>query len=65
MTNSILIAHAAKYGATAEIATKIGNTLKQAGLAVEALPADQVKDVAAYSTIVLGSAMYARMWRGC
>ncbi len=63
MTNSILVAYATKYGATAEIAAKIGDTLKQAGLSVEVLPADQVKDVAAYSAIVLGSAVYAGMWR--
>lgn len=63
MTNSILVAYATKYGATAEIAAKIGDTLKQAGLSVEVLPADQVKDVAAYSAIVLGSAAYAGMWR--
>ncbi len=63
MTNPILIAYATKYGATAEIAAKIGDTLKQAGLSVEVLPADQVKDIAAYSAIVLGSAVYAGMWR--
>jgi menaquinone-dependent protoporphyrinogen oxidase len=52
MTNPILIAYATKYGATEEIAAKIGDTLKQAGLSVEVLPADQVKDAAAYSAIV-------------
>ena len=63
MPNPILIAYATKYGATAEIAAKIGDALKQAGLSVEVLPADQVKDIAAYSAIVLGSAVYAGMWR--
>ncbi len=63
MTNSILIAYATKYGATAEIAAKIGDTLKQAGLSLEVRPADQVKDIAAYSAIVLGSGVYAGMWR--
>ena len=63
MPNPILIAYATKYGATEEIAAKIGDTLKQAALSVEVLPADQVKDIAAYSAIVLGSAVYAGMWR--
>jgi menaquinone-dependent protoporphyrinogen oxidase len=63
MTNPIVIAYATKYGATEEIAAKIGDTLKQASMSVEVLPADQVKDTAAYSAIVLGSAVYAGMWR--
>lgn len=63
MTDSILIAYATKYGATAEIAQRIGEVLKQAGLTAEVLPADQVKDVANYRAVVLGSAVYAGSWR--
>ena len=63
MTNPILVAYATKFGATAEIAAKIGDTLQQAGWSVDVLPADQVKDAAAYTAIVLGSAVYAGTWR--
>jgi menaquinone-dependent protoporphyrinogen oxidase len=64
MTNSILIAYATKYDATAEIAGMIGEVLRQAGLTADVLPADQVGDVTPYQAVVLGSAVYAGQWRG-
>lgn len=64
MANSILIAYATKYGATAEIAEKIGQVLRQAGLKADVQPADRVTDVTSYSAVVLGSAVYAGQWRG-
>jgi len=64
MTHSVLIAYATKYGATAEIAGKIGEVLQQAGLNVEVLSADKVTDVTSYQAVVLGSAVYAGQWRG-
>lgn len=64
MTNSVLIAYATKYGATAEIAEKIGEVLRQAGLTADVLPADQVGEVNSYTAVVLGSAVYAGQWRG-
>jgi menaquinone-dependent protoporphyrinogen oxidase len=63
MINSILIAYASKYGATAEIAEKIGAVLRQAGLNADVLPADKVGDVTSYTAVVLGSAVYAGQWR--
>jgi menaquinone-dependent protoporphyrinogen oxidase len=63
MNNRVLISYATRYGATAEIAEKIGETLRGAGLDVEVLPVDQVRDVSAYSAVVLGSAVYAGQWR--
>ncbi len=63
MSDKILVAYASKYGATAEIAEKIGATLKQAGLTIEVRLAEQVKDVTPYAAVVLGSAVYAGMWR--
>lgn len=64
MANSILIAYATKYGATAEIAEKIGQVLRQAGLPADVQPADRVGDLTAYKAVVLGSAVYAGQWRG-
>lgn len=63
MNNPILVAYASKYGATAEIAEKIGQTLRSAGLQVDVLPADKVANPAAYDAIVLGSAVYVGGWR--
>ncbi len=63
MSNSILIAYATKYGATAEIAERIGQILRQAGLLVDVQPVDNVSDLAAYKAVVLGSAVYVGQWR--
>jgi menaquinone-dependent protoporphyrinogen oxidase len=63
MNTKALVAYASKYGATKEIAEKIGLVLKEAGLAVDVLPADKVSDLAAYGAVVLGSAVYIGGWR--
>jgi menaquinone-dependent protoporphyrinogen oxidase len=63
MDKKILVAYATKYGATAEIAQKIGQVLTEAGLAVDVLPAGQVRDVQPYGAVVLGSAVYVGAWR--
>jgi menaquinone-dependent protoporphyrinogen oxidase len=60
--NNILVTYASKYGATAEIAEKIGEVLQGAGLKVIVLPADKVKDVTPYEAVVLGSAVYVGNW---
>ncbi len=59
----VLVAYATKYGATAEIAARIGQTLREAGLATDVMPAGQVKDLAPYQAVVLGSALYMGRWR--
>jgi len=63
MNVKVLVAYASKYGATKEIAEKIGRVLKDAGFAVDVLPADEVKDLAPYRAVVLGSAVYIGGWR--
>ena len=63
MENQVLVAYATKYGATAEIAEKIGQVLHEAGLPADVLPADRVSDIAAYEAVVLGSAVYIGRWR--
>lgn len=59
---NVLVAYASKYGATAEIAQKLGEVLRNAGLEVGVFPADQVRDVKPYDAVVLGSAVYAGSW---
>jgi menaquinone-dependent protoporphyrinogen oxidase len=60
----VLVAYATKYGATAEIAERIGQVLRQAGLDVDVLPVDRVDDLPSYKAVVLGSAVYIGAWRG-
>jgi menaquinone-dependent protoporphyrinogen oxidase len=63
MDVQVLVAYATKYGATAEIAEKIGQVLREAGLHVDVLPVDRVSDLTPYKAVVLGSAVYVGQWR--
>ena len=63
MESQVLVAYATKYGATAEIAEKIGEVLRQAGLPSDVVPADRVGNLGAYQAVVLGSAVYMGQWR--
>ena len=63
MDVQVLVAYATKYGATAEIAEKIGQALRGAGLSADVLPADRVSDLTPYQAVVLGSAVYIGQWR--
>ena len=46
MNHRVLIAYATKYGATAEIAEKVGQVLTEAGFEADVRPVDQVADLA-------------------
>ena len=59
----VLVAYASKYGATAEIAERIGQVLQEAGLPTEVVPAGRVRDLTPYRAVVLGSAVYIFRWR--
>jgi menaquinone-dependent protoporphyrinogen oxidase len=63
MDKKILVAYATKYGATAEIAQRIGQVLKETGFLVDVRPVESVRDLTAYSAVVLGSAVYIGRWR--
>ena len=63
MDIQVLVAYATKYGATAEIAERIGQVLRQAGLSTDVLPTDQVSELTTYEAIILGSAVYGGQWR--
>lgn len=55
----ILIAYASKAGSTAEVAQRIGKVLADGGQRVDVQPAAKVKDLSAYSAVVVGSAIRA------
>lgn len=63
MDNQVLVTYATKYGATAEIAEKIGQLLSQAGLHTDVLPVDCVSNLSSYKAVILGSAVYMGGWR--
>jgi len=58
----VLVAYASKYGATTEIAERVGRVLEQAGLDVDVLPAGYVAELERYHAVVLGSGVYAGHW---
>lgn len=63
MDQTVLVTYASKYGATREIADKIGESIVNAGVQAEVLPVDEVADLGKYSAAVLGSAVYIGHWR--
>ena len=63
MNMQVLVTYATKYGATAKIAEKIGEVLRQAGLSTDVLPVAQVSDLTPYTAVILGSAVYIGQWR--
>jgi menaquinone-dependent protoporphyrinogen oxidase len=62
MDTNILVTYASKYGATKEIAEKIGEVIRKAGLQVDVLPVDGIRDLKSYKAVVLGSAIYVGKW---
>ena len=63
METKVLVTYASKYGATKEIAEKIGEVFHQAGLQADVIPVDGVRDLNTYGAIVLGSALYIGKWQ--
>jgi menaquinone-dependent protoporphyrinogen oxidase len=62
-SQQVLVAYATKYGATAEIAEKIGEVIEGEGLPMEVKPVKEVKDLTPYAAVILGSAVYIGRWR--
>jgi|SRR5688572_3965999 len=62
MDRNVLVTYASKYGATKEIAEKIGDVLRQAGLQTDVYPVGGVRGLNAYKAVILGSAVYVGKW---
>ena len=45
MNTQVLVAYATKHGATAEIAEKIGEVLRQAGIRTDVLPMNHINNL--------------------
>ena len=63
MDGKILVCYASKYGATKEIAEKIGEVLVRAGIQVDVVPVDRARDLNPYQAVILGSAVYMGQWQ--
>ena len=63
MNKRVLVTYGSKYDATAEIAERIGEVLREAGLRTEVVPAEEAGDPAAYDAVVVGSAVYIGRWQ--
>ncbi|HEX7307665.1 flavodoxin domain-containing protein [Lentzea sp.] len=59
----ILVAYATKMSGTKEIAEAIAERIRSAAHEVTVLDAAEVRTVAPYKAVVLGSALYAGRWR--
>mgnify|MGYP000943488873 CR=1 FL=1 len=57
MNQRVLIAYASKAGSTAEIASRIGETLSGHNLQVDVMPIKKVADITPYQTVIVGSAI--------
>jgi menaquinone-dependent protoporphyrinogen oxidase len=60
----VLVSVASRHGATAEIADRVGEVLKNCGIDADVRPPDQVASVAHYDAVILGSGVYAGRWLG-
>jgi len=64
MGKRFLVAYVSKHGATREIAERVAEIVRRAGLEVDAAPLNgRVGLLAAYDAVVLGSAVYFGFWR--
>jgi menaquinone-dependent protoporphyrinogen oxidase len=62
MDRKALVVYVSKRGSTAEIAERIGETLRQNGWLADVSDAVTVNDLSPYSTIILGSSVYMGRW---
>lgn len=58
----ILIGHASRQGATAEIAERIAEIFRRISDEVDVLPMKEAKSVEGYDGVVLGSAIHNQAW---
>ena len=61
---NVLVAYASKRGSTQEIAEAVADTMREHGLSVDCMRAEDVKGLDGFDAVVLGSAVYMRRWRG-
>ena len=63
MAITALVAYASKHGATAEIADKMGQVLRQQDLQADVLPVNRAGNLTQYQAVIVGSAVYVGKWQ--
>ena len=63
MSARVLVAFATKLGSTGEIAEAIAQVLRDSGHRALAQPAREVRSLADWDAVILGSAVYAAFWQ--
>jgi menaquinone-dependent protoporphyrinogen oxidase len=58
----VLVAYASKHGSNADVAGAIADVLSAAGLSVAVAPAAEVRSLADFDAVVLGSGLYSATW---
>ncbi|WP_460370973.1 flavodoxin domain-containing protein, partial [Actinocorallia lasiicapitis] len=58
----VLVAYGSGRGGTGEIAERIGESLRELGLAVVVRPAREVTDVRSFDAVVLGGSLFMNRW---
>jgi menaquinone-dependent protoporphyrinogen oxidase len=58
----VLVAFASKHGSNGEIAEAIAAVLRDRGLAVDVVPAADVRSLAGFDAVLLGSGLYSATW---
>lgn len=62
MSDRILVAYASRTGTTAGVAEAIGKILRGNGASVDVVSMTDVQDLAAYRSVVAGSAIQSKQW---
>jgi menaquinone-dependent protoporphyrinogen oxidase len=62
MSKKILVAYASRTGSTVGVAEAIGKTLSESGAKVDVRPIQEIQDLEAYQSVVLGSAIQDGKW---
>jgi menaquinone-dependent protoporphyrinogen oxidase len=62
MFNRTLVTYASRYGSTKEIAERIAKILEREGIATTVLAAQDVRSIATFEAVVIGSAVYGGVW---
>ena len=60
----MLVAVSSKHGSTREIAGSIAETIRETGIEVSVVDAEEVESVAPYDAVIIGSALHMGRWMG-
>jgi menaquinone-dependent protoporphyrinogen oxidase len=62
VNNKILVTYASRSGSTMEVAEAVGKTLSEDRVDVDVIPMQDVKDLAPYRAVIVGSAIRQAKW---